>query len=184
MYACFLFVAARSFRFAGLQTQPDKARLYNGPLDAMKKIVSRNGVQGLFKGQGVTFTREAVGYGAYFWSYEEFVQRWMKSTGKKRENLPATYAVLFGAGAGYAVCHLLLCDSALSGTAKSHRRRFFHSSGHVSTQSTWSSHDYKQTTGRGRTGSTTVRSTVCGKYGHGKASRDSPAGWAQRSSGA
>ena len=41
----------------GLQTQPDKNRLYNGPFDAMKKISSTYGISGLFKGQVATFTR-------------------------------------------------------------------------------------------------------------------------------
>lgn len=69
----------------------------------MKKISSAYGISGIFKGQVATFTREAVGYGAYFWAYEMLVQKWVKDTHRKREELPATYAVLYGAAAGYAV---------------------------------------------------------------------------------
>jgi solute carrier family 25 carnitine/acylcarnitine transporter 20/29 len=88
---------------AGLQTQPDKNRLYNGPFDAMKKISSTYGISGLFKGQVATFTREAVGYGAYFWAYETLVQKWMRETHRKRDELPAPYELAYVAAAGYAV---------------------------------------------------------------------------------
>lgn len=39
----------------------------------------------------------------YFWAYEELVQKWMVDNKRKREELPASYAVLYGAAAGYAV---------------------------------------------------------------------------------
>ena len=92
----------------GLQTQSDKNRLYNGPFDAMKKISSTYGISGLFKGQAVTFTREAVGCGAYFWAYEALVQKWVQETRRKRGELPAPYAIAYGAAAGYAVSIVLL----------------------------------------------------------------------------
>lgn len=59
----------------------------------------------MFKGQNITFIREASGYGIYFWAYEELVQKWMVDNKRKREELPASYAVLYGAAAGYAVSY-------------------------------------------------------------------------------
>lgn len=47
-----------------LQTQPDvKPRLYNGPLDCIKKIYQANGIRGIFKGQVSTILRDGIGYG-------------------------------------------------------------------------------------------------------------------------
>jgi hypothetical protein len=88
---------------AGLQTQPDKNRLYNGPFDAIKKIYSSHGLRGLFKGQNVTFLREATGYGVYFLAYEKLVQREMTIKGIRRDQISPANAVLYGAAAGYAV---------------------------------------------------------------------------------
>ncbi|KAF8322227.1 mitochondrial carrier [Clavulina sp. PMI_390] len=86
-----------------LQTQPDKARLYYGPLDAMRKIVGNYGIAGLYKGQTATFTREASGYGVYFLAYEQLVQKWMRDTGRRRDELSPVRAVAYGAAAGYAL---------------------------------------------------------------------------------
>ncbi|KAG8960705.1 Mitochondrial carrier protein ymc2 [Tulasnella sp. 419] len=86
-----------------LQTQSEKNRLYNGPWDAIKKIYRAHGIQGIYKGQVATLAREAVGYGAYFWAYEELIQRHMSKRGIKREEVSPGYAVLFGAAAGYAL---------------------------------------------------------------------------------
>ncbi|KIK58239.1 hypothetical protein GYMLUDRAFT_45450 [Collybiopsis luxurians FD-317 M1] len=86
-----------------LQTQPSVNPPYNGPFDAMKKIYTAHGIQGIFKGQGVTFLREATGYGVYFLAYEKLVQREMRVKGIKREELSAVNAVLYGAAAGYAL---------------------------------------------------------------------------------
>lgn len=87
----------------GLQTQPSKNPPYNGPFDAIRKIYSAHGIAGIFKGQGVTFLREATGYGVYFLAYEKLVQREMREKGIKREELNPMNAVLYGAAAGYAV---------------------------------------------------------------------------------
>jgi len=86
-----------------LQTQPSKNPPYNGPFDAIKKIYSAHGIAGIFKGQGVTFLREATGYGVYFLAYEKLVQREMREKGIKREELNPMNAVLYGAAAGYAL---------------------------------------------------------------------------------
>lgn len=87
----------------GLQTQPDKAKLYNGPLDAIRKIYAAHGIRGIFKGQNVTFVREAAGYGVYFTAYEKLVQREMRVKGIRRDQISPANAVLYGAAAGYAV---------------------------------------------------------------------------------
>ncbi|KAG8989199.1 Mitochondrial carrier protein ymc2 [Tulasnella sp. 427] len=86
-----------------LQIQGNENKIYNGPLDAVRKIYRNYGIAGIYKGQAITLCREAVGYGAYFWAYEKLVQRHMASHGIKREELSPGYAVLFGAAAGYAL---------------------------------------------------------------------------------
>lgn len=77
--------------------------MYNGPFDAIKKIYSEHGIPGIFKGQCVTFLREAAGYGIYFMVYEKLVQREMSQKGIRREQINPLNAVLYGATAGYAV---------------------------------------------------------------------------------
>jgi solute carrier family 25 (mitochondrial carnitine/acylcarnitine transporter), member 20/29 len=86
-----------------LQTQSSVNRLYDGPFDAIKKIASAHGIKGIYKGQNVTFLREASGYGIYFLVYEKLVQRELANKGITRDQLSATNAVLYGATAGYAV---------------------------------------------------------------------------------
>jgi len=86
-----------------LQTQPDKARLYNGPWDAVKKIYSAHGIAGIYKGQVATLAREASGYGVYFWTYEKLVQREMAQKGIRRDQLNPAKAVLYGAASGYTL---------------------------------------------------------------------------------
>jgi len=90
-----------------LQTQSDKNRLYSGPLDAIKKISRSHGIAGLYKGQVPTFAREALGYAAYFCTYEALVQRYMRIHQVPREALPSPLAVLYGAIAGYALWALI-----------------------------------------------------------------------------
>jgi len=56
-----------------LQNQTDtKSRLYNGPIDCIKKIVKAKGFKGFFKGLPTTIARETPSYGAYFASYDLF----------------------------------------------------------------------------------------------------------------
>lgn len=87
----------------GLQIQSNHNRIYSGPGDAVKKILSSHGIAGIYKGQVPTFAREAIGYGAYFWAYEKLMQREMAKKGIQREQVSPAHAVLFGAAAGYAV---------------------------------------------------------------------------------
>lgn len=87
----------------GLQTQPAVNPIYAGPWDAVRKISGAYGIAGIFKGQTATFVREAVGYGAYFWTYESLMRWEMERKHVARDQIPATTTVLFGAAAGYAV---------------------------------------------------------------------------------
>ncbi|KXN90953.1 hypothetical protein AN958_03020 [Leucoagaricus sp. SymC.cos] len=86
-----------------LQTQSNMNPTWNGPWDAIKKIYSVHGIKGLYKGQAVTFLREATGYGVYFLAYEKLVQREMARKGIRRDQINPANAVLYGAAAGYAL---------------------------------------------------------------------------------
>ncbi|KAI0001277.1 mitochondrial carrier domain-containing protein [Russula compacta] len=86
-----------------LQTQSNTNPVYRGPFDAIKKIASKHGIRGIYKGQNVTFLREATGYGVYFWAYEKLVQREMALKGIRREQISPGSAILYGAAAGYAL---------------------------------------------------------------------------------
>lgn len=86
-----------------LQTQSNTNPMYKGPFNAMKQIVSQYGIAGLFKGQAVTFLREATGYGVYFLAYEKLVQREMTQKGIRRDQINPVNSVLYGATAGYAL---------------------------------------------------------------------------------
>ncbi|KAF8915475.1 mitochondrial carrier [Mucidula mucida] len=86
-----------------LQTQPAKNPTYAGPYDAIKKIFSSHGIQGIYKGQAVTLLRESTGYGVYFLAYEKLVQREMATKGIKRDQISPLNSVLYGAAAGYAL---------------------------------------------------------------------------------
>ena len=97
-----------------MQTQPDKARLYAGPWDAVKKIYATNGIAGIYKGQVATLCREASGYGVYFWTYEKLMQREMAQKGIKRDQVNLAKTILFGAASGYTVriFHLYLVSAS------------------------------------------------------------------------
>lgn len=114
----------------GLQTQPAKNPTYAGPYDAIKKIFSSHGIQGIYKGQAVTLLRESTGYGVYFLAYEKLVQREMATKGIKRDQISPLNSVLYGAAAGYAVCPLCTGDPPPSNRVNS--------SGPSFTPSTWS----------------------------------------------
>jgi len=112
------FVSVRSKSFlscvisnhypTGLQIQQTHNKIYSGPGDAIKKIISSHGIAGLYKGQVATLYREAVGYGAYFWAYEKLMQREITKHGIRRDQVSPVKAVLFGASAGYAVRLIIL----------------------------------------------------------------------------
>ena len=49
-----------------LQTQSAKAKMYTGPIDAIKKIYKIGGLRAVYRGMGPTFGREGHGMG-YGW---------------------------------------------------------------------------------------------------------------------
>ena len=92
--------------WSGLQTQSNTNPIYRGPFDAIKQIASKYGIRGIYKGQNVTFLREAMGYGVYFWAYEKLVQREMGAGNGhlRREQIsPGSARSCMARAAGYAV---------------------------------------------------------------------------------
>jgi solute carrier family 25 carnitine/acylcarnitine transporter 20/29 len=104
---CFFFSipvrAPETVYQSGMQTQSSTNPLYSGPFDAVKKIASNHGLRGIFKGQTATFMREGLGFSVYFLAYEKLIQREMQTKGIRREDIPASNTILYGAAAGYAV---------------------------------------------------------------------------------
>lgn len=92
-----------------LQTQPHVAnpadRLYKGPLDCIRTLVSRAGVaNGLYRGQAVTMLREAQAYGVWFLTYEYLMNADVKRRGlKDRSEVEAWRLALYGGLAGEAL---------------------------------------------------------------------------------
>lgn len=82
-----------------LQTQ--KTKLYNGPIDAARKIAQANGPGGLFRGFTVTAIREAQAYGVWFLTYEFLMAQATKKVA--REDIPTWKLMLFGGLAGEAL---------------------------------------------------------------------------------
>ncbi|KAI8145658.1 mitochondrial carrier domain-containing protein [Fennellomyces sp. T-0311] len=77
---------------------------YSGPIDCIRQIYRSHGIQGIYKGQGITMAREFQGYGAYFFAYEWLVRRSMEKSGlQSRAELPSYEVCMYGAGAGYAM---------------------------------------------------------------------------------
>ncbi|KAI5806332.1 mitochondrial carrier protein [Geopyxis carbonaria] len=87
-----------------LQTQPHGPnRLYNGPVDCIKKLITRGGGlgNGLYRGSGVTLLREAQAYGVWFLAFEYMMAQTIKHT--KREDIPSWKIALYGGLAGEAL---------------------------------------------------------------------------------
>lgn len=85
-----------------LQTQTTQ-KLYNGPIDTIKKIYSGSGFKGVFRGLVPTQIREGHGMGAYFLAFEALVEHDMKSNNVQRKDIPGWRLCLYGACAGYAM---------------------------------------------------------------------------------
>lgn len=85
-----------------LQTQPHGAgRLYNGPVDCIRKLCSQDGVmRGLYRGQAVTYFREAQAYGVWFMSFEWMMNQDAKRNNVKREDIPSWKVATYGGIAG------------------------------------------------------------------------------------
>ncbi|KAF2176353.1 mitochondrial carrier [Zopfia rhizophila CBS 207.26] len=88
-----------------LQTQPHGAnRLYNGPIDCMKKLSAHEGVlQGLYRGSAVTVLREAQAYGVWFLTFEYLMNSDAKRNNIKREEVSTFKVAFYGGLAGEAL---------------------------------------------------------------------------------
>jgi solute carrier family 25 (mitochondrial carnitine/acylcarnitine transporter), member 20/29 len=88
-----------------LQTQPHgKDRLYNGPIDCMKKLSAHEGVlRGLYRGQAVTVLREATAYGTWFLTYEYLMNADMKRNEVERKHISTPKVAFYGGLAGEAL---------------------------------------------------------------------------------
>ncbi|KAG2028087.1 hypothetical protein GB937_000540 [Aspergillus fischeri] len=85
-----------------LQTQPHgEGRLYTGPLDCIRKLVSQGGVlRGLYRGQNVTYLREAQAYGTWFLTFEYLMNQDAKRNNIKREEISSIKVATYGGLAG------------------------------------------------------------------------------------
>lgn len=88
-----------------LQTQPHGAnRLYNGPLDCIRKLSTQGGVfNGLYRGQAVTILREAQAYGVWFLAFELLMNQDAKRNNIKREDISSVKVATYGGLAGEAL---------------------------------------------------------------------------------
>ncbi|KAL6049158.1 Solute carrier family 25 member 45 [Balamuthia mandrillaris] len=81
-----------------LQTKGKGERLYNGPFDCAKKVIKKEGVKGLFRGLGATWTRDIPSFGIYFVVYEG-LRRMLLKEGRTLDQL-APWKQLIAGGAG------------------------------------------------------------------------------------
>ena len=84
-----------------LQTQPHgAARLYDGPVDCVRKLLSADGLaKGLYRGEAVTILREAQAYGVWFLTFEYL----MNAESRPRAEIPSWKIALYGGLAGEAL---------------------------------------------------------------------------------
>lgn len=88
-----------------LQTQPHgEKRLYNGPLDCIRKISAHEGVfRGLYRGEVVTVWREAQAYGVWFLTFEYLMNADARRNNIKRDQVATPKVALYGGLAGEAL---------------------------------------------------------------------------------
>ena len=91
-----------------LQTQPHgpTTRLYNGPIDCIRKLSSPavGGItHGLYRGTSVTLLREAQAYGTWFLTFEWLMAQEMARNRVAREDVPAWKIATYGGLAGEAL---------------------------------------------------------------------------------
>lgn len=94
-----------------LQTQPHDAaaRLYKGPADCVRQLVSHAGGgltgvgNGLFRGQAVTIWREAQAYGVWFLTFEWLMNADAARNRIERKDVPAYKVAFYGGLAGEAL---------------------------------------------------------------------------------
>lgn len=85
-----------------LQTQPHGAnRLYNGPIDCVRKLSAHQGVlRGVYRGTAVTFLREAQAYGVWFTTFEYLMNADAARNGIKRDDISTLKIAGYGGLAG------------------------------------------------------------------------------------
>lgn len=86
-----------------LQTQPHGPnRLYNGPIDCIRKIAAKpgGGLRNIYRGEAVTVLREAQAYGAWFCAFEYMMNSDAARTGMKREEISQWRVAAYGGLAG------------------------------------------------------------------------------------
>ncbi|KAG4437011.1 mitochondrial carrier domain-containing protein [Leptodontidium sp. 2 PMI_412] len=88
-----------------LQTQPHgAARLYNGPLDCVRKLSAHEGVlKGLYRGEAVTVLREAQAYGVWFLAFEYMMNADALRNKIDRKEIPSYKIAFYGGLAGEAL---------------------------------------------------------------------------------
>ncbi len=89
-----------------LQTQPHEPtkRLYQGPLDCIRKLIAHRGVaRGLYRGTSITLLREAQAYGVWFLTFEYLMQNDAARNRVRREQIPTWKVALYGGLAGEAL---------------------------------------------------------------------------------
>lgn len=88
-----------------LQTQPHgAARLYNGPLDCVRKLSAHEGVlKGLYRGEAVTILREAQAYGVWFLAFEYMMNADALRNKIDRKEIPSYKIAFYGGLAGEAL---------------------------------------------------------------------------------
>jgi solute carrier family 25 carnitine/acylcarnitine transporter 20/29 len=85
-----------------LQTQPHGAnRLYNGPIDCVRKLSAHQGVlAGVYRGTAVTYLREAQAYGVWFTSFEYLMNADAARNNIKRDQISTPKVAMYGGLAG------------------------------------------------------------------------------------
>jgi len=88
-----------------LQTQPHgAARLYNGPIDCVRKLSAHEGVlKGLYRGEAVTIIREAQAYGVWFLVFEYLMNADALRNRIKRKEIATWKVAFYGGLAGEAL---------------------------------------------------------------------------------
>lgn len=88
-----------------LQTQPHgAARLYDGPIDCIRKLSAHGGVlKGLYRGEGVTILREAQAYGVWFLAFEYMMNADAARNGIERKKISSLKVAAYGGLAGEAL---------------------------------------------------------------------------------
>lgn len=88
-----------------LQSQPHGAgRLYNGPLDCIRKLMAQGGgVSALYRGEVITIWREAAAYGAWFTAFEYMMNSDAARNGIDRKEIPSYKIAFYGGLAGEAL---------------------------------------------------------------------------------